>query len=93
MTLSYKLYLCAMYVLSCTAILMLLAIIMNWMDRKRVAEKKNPRIRLLWARRWKRLDRLATLIIILSVFWPVIYGFNAIVTKMCNKVLEVIMGE
>ena len=90
---SNKFYICAIYVVSTFLLLTIDAIIMNWLDDKRVSEKENPRIRLAWARRWKTCDRIANFLIVISVILPVLWLFNKAVDIMCKKIIGLVMRD
>lgn len=86
-------YICAIYVVNIFLLLVIDAIIANWLDDKRIAEKENPRIRLMWARRWKICDRIASFLIIISVILPVLWLFNKAVDIMCKKIIGLVMRD
>ena len=86
-------YICAIYVVNIFLLLMIDAVIMNWLDDKRRAEKKNPRVRLVWARRWKFCDRIASFLIVISVVLPILWLFNKVVDVICKKIIGLVMND
>lgn len=90
---TYNIYLFTMYVIAVSLLLIFDTMLMGWIDDKRIAEKKNPRRRLAIARIWKRFDRLASLLIIISIVWPILWIINYIVGKICNKMIGMVMNN
>lgn len=90
---SDKFYICAIYVVNVFLLLMVDAVIMNWLDDKRITEKENPRIRLIWARRWKTCDKIANFLIVISVALPILWLFNKAVDIMCKKIIGLVMRD
>ena len=86
-------YICAIYVVNIFLLLVIDAVIMNWLDDKRVSEKENPRIRLAWARRWKTCDRIANFLIVISVVLPILWLFNKVVDIMRKKIIGLVMRD
>lgn len=89
----YNIYLFAMYVIAVSLLLMFDTIVMDWIDEQRIAEKNNPRRRLAIARIWKRFDNLASFLIIISIIWPILWIINHLVTKMCDKIIGMVMSN